>query len=194
MMIQAICLVVMLFTVPPTPRISMSKVSYRHQADLKKWVGHYPSEQIGKDSTDFFNVPEVKESLKRILKPPDLALLTTTLTVENPIYRVDGYLAIERCRPCKFPRSFPHLIFILFPPPAADSTSVLAFFTMHSNFPISHPVVLNQKIRNSDNIISSLFPMALVEFSNLKIRFRKKHSLMICDFDHGHAAIVRPVS
>jgi hypothetical protein len=74
-------------------------MSYKHHADLKKWVGHYPSELIGKDSTDFFNVPEVKESLKRILKPPDLALLTTTLTVESPIYRIDGYLAIERCCP-----------------------------------------------------------------------------------------------
>ena len=68
-------------------------------SELKDWIGHYPSDEIGKPPVTFLRIPRIRDKLQHILSPADFALFTNTLAVESPIRIVDGYLVVSKCKP-----------------------------------------------------------------------------------------------
>ncbi|HEX8846098.1 MAG TPA: hypothetical protein VF791_15715 [Pyrinomonadaceae bacterium] len=66
---------------------------------LKSWAGKYPTDRKGKVTRKFFNLPEIRQPLSKLLKRGDYNLLTREYTVESPIKLIGDYLAIKVCRP-----------------------------------------------------------------------------------------------
>jgi len=64
--------------------------------DLTNWVRHYPDQK-------FFNVPEVKKHLKKMLTPDQLKRLTETYATVVPIQLIQDHLIIE----CFLPHDVP---------------------------------------------------------------------------------------
>jgi hypothetical protein len=72
---------------------SSSQVGF---ANLKKWIGHYPTPND--KSRPFFQQPEVKQILMKILPFDRLQLLTKGLEVESPIRQRNGYIQVKLCK------------------------------------------------------------------------------------------------
>ena len=68
---------------------------------LKSWDGK-PTQEVndqGKVTADFFALPEVRTSLKRLLTPADFLLVTRTYAVGSPLKVMGDFLATTMCRP-----------------------------------------------------------------------------------------------
>lgn len=68
-------------------------------AHLKTWVGKYPTDQDKKPVRKFFDLPEVRGQLQKLLDKQDLQRLTKEYAVETPIELNDNYLVIHVCKP-----------------------------------------------------------------------------------------------
>jgi hypothetical protein len=66
---------------------------------LKSWAGKYPTSKKGKVTRSFFNLPEIRQPLMKLLKRSDYNLLTREYAVETPIKQIGDYLAVKVCRP-----------------------------------------------------------------------------------------------
>ena len=66
---------------------------------LRSWAGKYPTYQKGRLTTNFFNLPEIKRPLLRLLSRRDFNLLTREYSIESPIEQIGNYLAVKVCRP-----------------------------------------------------------------------------------------------
>lgn len=73
---------------------------------LKKWVGKYPIDFDGHPNPDthppsknFFELPQIRQPLMKILKKEDFDKLTKDDWLIQPIELIADYLIIERCRP-----------------------------------------------------------------------------------------------
>ena len=68
-------------------------------AHLKTWVGKYPTDSESKPVRRFFDLPEVRGPLQKLLDKQDLQRLTKEYEVETPIELIDNYLFIHVCKP-----------------------------------------------------------------------------------------------
>jgi hypothetical protein len=66
---------------------------------LKTWVGKYPTDSDRKPVRRFFDLPEVRGPLQKLLDKQDLQRLTKEYGVETPIELIDNYLVIHVCKP-----------------------------------------------------------------------------------------------
>jgi hypothetical protein len=69
---------------------------------LKKWKGQHaiPSFNRGlrnKPKVNFFELPEIRPTLKKLLSPTDFEYLRKTHTKEVPFQLIDGYLKLIVC-------------------------------------------------------------------------------------------------
>ena len=66
---------------------------------LRSWAGKYPTVKKGRVTRSFFNLPEIRQPLLKLLKRSDYNLLTREYNVETPIKQIGDYLAVKVCRP-----------------------------------------------------------------------------------------------
>lgn len=66
--------------------------------NLRRWVGKYPTLRHGTVTTSFFNLPEVRQPLMKLLSRRDFNLLTREYGVETPIKQIGDFLAVKVCR------------------------------------------------------------------------------------------------
>ncbi|MEK6335888.1 MAG: hypothetical protein AABM67_13230 [Acidobacteriota bacterium] len=66
---------------------------------LRGWAGKYPTEKKGRITKKFFNEPQVRTPLLRLLNRTDFELLTREYSVEAPIKEIGDYLAVKVCKP-----------------------------------------------------------------------------------------------
>jgi len=75
---------------------SSAAVAQNSLGSLRSWAGKYPSETKGKS---FFDLPQIRTPLLRLLKRPDFNLLTKQYSVEAPIKEMGDYLGAKVCKP-----------------------------------------------------------------------------------------------
>jgi hypothetical protein len=78
---------------------SSAVVAQSNLNHLKSWADKYPTEKKGKVTRRFFDVPEVRTPLLRLLSRPDFNLLTKEYSVESPIKQIGDYLVAKVCMP-----------------------------------------------------------------------------------------------
>ena len=70
-------------------------VAQEKYVHLRSWEGKYPT--YNKSAQKFFDIPEVKAPLKKLLSQQDYHLLTKGHTKEMPIQLIDNYLKVRVC-------------------------------------------------------------------------------------------------
>lgn len=75
---------------------SSTAIAQNSLGSLRSWAGKYPSETKGKS---FFDLPQIRTPLLRLLKRPDFNLLTKQYSVEAPIKEMGDYLGAKVCKP-----------------------------------------------------------------------------------------------
>jgi hypothetical protein len=68
-------------------------------AHLQSWAGKYPTHRTGRVVRRFFQLPDIRKPLARLLSRKDLNLLTSAYGVETPIKQIGNFLAVKVCRP-----------------------------------------------------------------------------------------------
>ncbi len=68
-------------------------------ANLKSWVGKYPTHKTGKVTKHFFLAAQIRQPLLKLLSKSDYKLLTMEYGVETPIKQIGDYLVVKVCRP-----------------------------------------------------------------------------------------------
>ena len=68
-------------------------------AHLQSWAGKYPTHRTGRVVRRFFQLPEIRRPLSRLLSRKDFNLLTSAYGVETPIKQLGNFLAVKVCRP-----------------------------------------------------------------------------------------------
>jgi hypothetical protein len=76
-----------------------STIAQNNLARLKAWEGKYPTEKKGRVTRRFFNEPEVRTSLAKLLTKEDFDLLTKEYAVETPVMLSGDYLTVKVCKP-----------------------------------------------------------------------------------------------
>ncbi|HEX8709930.1 MAG TPA: hypothetical protein VF723_16945 [Pyrinomonadaceae bacterium] len=66
---------------------------------LRSWAGRYPTHRTGRLTRNFFQLPEIRQPLLKLLSRVDFNLLTRAYQVETPVKRLGDYLAVKVCRP-----------------------------------------------------------------------------------------------
>jgi hypothetical protein len=74
--------------------VAQNKLGY-----LRSWAGKYPTDKKGTVTTRFFNLPEIRTPLLRLLSRTDFNLLTKEYQVETPVKQIGDYLTVKVCRP-----------------------------------------------------------------------------------------------
>jgi hypothetical protein len=75
--------------------ISSAQTSLSH---LRSWTGKYPTQRQGKVTTRFFQLPQIRQPLSRLLSRKDFNLLTRQYEVETPIKEIGDFLVVKVCR------------------------------------------------------------------------------------------------
>jgi hypothetical protein len=78
---------------------SSAVVAQSNLDHLKSWADKYPTEKKGRVTRRFFDLPEVRTPLLRLLSRPDFNLLTKEYAVESPIKLIGDYLVAKVCMP-----------------------------------------------------------------------------------------------
>ena len=66
---------------------------------LRSWIGKYPTDETHRPPRHFFQFPEIRRPLLKLLSRRDFNRLTGNYKVESPIELVDGYLVATMCLP-----------------------------------------------------------------------------------------------
>jgi hypothetical protein len=77
--------------------------------DLTNWVGRYPTSN-DKRLQSFFEAPEVKKALKKMLTPSQLKRLTDTYAVTTPIQLIQDHVVVACCKPHNCPSEHAMLV------------------------------------------------------------------------------------
>ncbi len=104
-------------------------VAQRNYADLKAWDGQYPT--YNKSPRKFFDLPEVRDPLRKLLPRRVYFLLTKGHTKEGPIKIVRNYL---KANVCGSPESYScdHITTLAID---LDDGSMYVAFDVHSGHP-----------------------------------------------------------
>ena len=89
------------FVLVPLLLLSFSSavVAQSNLDHLKSWADKYPTEKKGRVTKRFFDLPEVRTPLLRLLSRPDFNLMTKEYAVESPIKLIGDYLVAKVCMP-----------------------------------------------------------------------------------------------
>jgi len=96
---------------PQEPVKKEAKGTAEMGAGLSEWIGHYPSDALGKPPRALLDTSQVKHTLKHILPAAHYQLIRKTLTLETPIECIEGYLFVVLCEPHNAPGRNAALLF-----------------------------------------------------------------------------------
>jgi hypothetical protein len=94
--VGALRLILFLLILANWPLDATEKPDLSH---LKTWVGKYPTDEESKPPKNLFHLPEIQNSLKKLLGKTDYKHLTEELSVETPIQIIRNFLVVKVCYP-----------------------------------------------------------------------------------------------
>lgn len=74
------------------PAMSQGKLGH-----LKEWAGKYPTYNDTKPRREFLKLPEIQQSLLKLLPRTDYRFLTKTCSKEARIDQIESFLIVRRC-------------------------------------------------------------------------------------------------
>jgi hypothetical protein len=77
--------------------------------DLTNWVGRYPYSH-DKGFQNIFDVPDVRQALRKMLTHSELKLLTQTYATTMPIQLMQNHVVVECCKPHDCPAEHAMLV------------------------------------------------------------------------------------
>lgn len=95
---------------------------------LKEWEGRYSFDKDTRTGKSFFQLPEIREQLSKLLSKNDFRLLTKVYGVDFPIELYENYLVIQKCKPHDCPIENAMLVVNL-----ENGSINVAFFRMYGS-------------------------------------------------------------
>jgi hypothetical protein len=90
--VKLIHITLLLFLIVAFSNTTFAQGKYSH---LKKWANEYPLDYTTKPKTNFFELPEIRQPLLKLLGTQNFRRLIKDFGMVTPINLIDGYLIIE---------------------------------------------------------------------------------------------------